>query len=83
MKRRHLWIHAFLIGSLGGVSAARADVSLPAVFGNDMVLQRDVAIPVWGWDAPGQEVTVTLAGQSVSATTGADGAWRVGGYFIK
>ena len=55
----------------------RAEVSLPAVFGSHMVLQRDVPIPVWGWAAPGEEVTVTLGTASAKAKADADGGWRV------
>ena len=42
-----------------------------------MVLQRDHTNPVWGWATPGEKVTVSIAGQSYSATAGKDGAWRV------
>ncbi|MGN0854287.1 MAG: hypothetical protein ACI4R9_02060 [Kiritimatiellia bacterium] len=43
-----------------------------------MVLQRDVAAPVWGFAEPGQVVTVQLNGKSVgSATTAEDGRWTV------
>ena len=57
--------------------AARADVKLPAIFGNHMVLQRATAVPVWGTAAPGEEVTVTIAGQTATAKAGADGKWSV------
>lgn len=50
---------------------------LAQVFSDHAVLQRERPLPVWGWAAPGAAVTVTLAGQSRSATAGADGAWRV------
>ena len=46
-------------------AAARADVKLPAIFGNHMVLQRATAVPVCGTAAPGEEVTVTIAGQKI------------------
>jgi len=42
-----------------------------------MVLQRGIHLPVWGWSDPGAKVTVTFAGQSVTAKAGADGRWRV------
>ena len=42
-----------------------------------MVLQRDARVPVWGKGAPGEVVTVSFAGQEVSATTGPDGRWRL------
>ena len=37
----------------------RADVKLPAIFGNEMVIQRETKAPVWGWADPGEKVTVT------------------------
>ena len=40
----------------------RAELKLPAVIGNHMVLQQKQANPIWGWDAPGTEVTVSFAG---------------------
>ncbi len=58
-------------------AAARADVKLPAVFSDHLVLQRDAVVPVWGWADPGETVTVSIAGQSQTAPTGADGKWVV------
>jgi len=55
----------------------QAEVKLPSIFGSHMVLQRDHANPVWGWAAPGEKITVSIAGQSHSVTTDKDGAWRV------
>jgi sialate O-acetylesterase len=59
------------------VPAVRAEIKLPAVFSDHMVLQRDVAVPVWGTAAPGEQVTVEFAGQRQTATAAADGRWRV------
>lgn len=56
---------------------ATADVRLPRVFGNNMVLQRDIPVPVWGWASPGETVQVRV-GQTVGRTTaGKDGRWMV------
>ena len=55
----------------------RADVALPAIFSDHMVLQRDARVPVWGTAAAGEKVTVEFAGQSQSTTTAADGKWQV------
>jgi len=52
-----------------------AATRLPSVVGDNMVLQRGEPVPVWGWDDPGTLVTVTLAGQTATATAGADGRW--------
>jgi len=56
---------------------ARADVVLPAIFSDHMVLQRDAAVPVWGWADPGESVTVSFAGQHQSTRAGDDGRWMV------
>ena len=57
--------------------AAHAELRLPAIVGDHMVLQRDQADPIWGWDNPGTNVTVEFAGQKKSAKAGADGKWTV------
>ncbi len=56
---------------------ARAELRVPAIFGDHMVLQQKQANPVWGWDTPGTEVTVQFAGQTKSAKAGPDGKWTV------
>jgi sialate O-acetylesterase len=56
---------------------ARAEVKLPAIFSDHMVLQRDIQIPVWGWADAGEQVTVTFGGQSAKTITDSDGRWKV------
>lgn len=63
--------------ALFAVAPATAEVRLPRIFGSHMVLQRDLPVPVWGWAAPGEQVTVTLGEQSQRATAGAEGRWSV------
>jgi len=50
---------------------------MPAIFGDHMVLQRGIPVPVWGWADPNEKVTVTAGETSATATTGTDGKWRV------
>ena len=54
-----------------------ADVKLPAVVGPNMVLQRDISVPIWGWADSGEDVTVTFAGQTKATKAAADGRWMV------
>jgi len=68
---------AVALTSLTLRNVALADVTLPAVFSDHMVLQRDVPIPVWGWADPGEQVRVTLGERQATATTGADGKWSL------
>lgn len=52
-------------------------LELSAPFTSNMILQRQKAVPVWGFDTPGSTVTVEFAGQKVSGVTDARGDWRV------
>jgi sialate O-acetylesterase len=55
----------------------RADVTLPAIFSNHMVLQQGVTLPVWGWAAPGERVIVTVADRCEETIADSRGCWRV------
>lgn len=55
----------------------QADVKLPSVFSEHMVLQRKFPIPVWGWAEKDEEVTVTLGERKATATADENGKWKV------
>ena len=59
------------------VPQVQADVTLPKVIGSHMVLQRDRPLPIWGWAAPGEEVTVKLDEATATAKADAQGNWKV------
>lgn len=68
--------------SLAGLAAlfivpVRADVKLCKIFTDHMVLQQGVPLNVWGTGDMGEPVTVTIAGQSKSATADGEGKWSV------
>lgn len=56
---------------------AAAAVKVPAVIGDNLVLQRGQPVPIWGWADKGEAVTVSIAGQTLTAKTGDDGRWKV------
>jgi len=58
-------------------SSALADVRLPSIFSNGMVLQRDEPVPIWGWAEPGELISVGFTNQKLSATAGENGKWSV------
>ena len=68
-------VAALLLTPLAFLGAA--DFKLASIFTDKMVLQRDIPVLVWGVANPGEKVSVSFAGQHQSATTGADGKWRV------
>ena len=53
-----------------------AEIRMPAVFNDGIVLQREAPVPVWGWADDGAAVTVSYAGQTKTATC-KDGRWMV------
>jgi sialate O-acetylesterase len=57
----------------------RADVTLPALLTDNMVLQQKTTVALWGWAAPGEAVTVTASWQKAPAhaTADAQGSWLV------
>jgi sialate O-acetylesterase len=56
---------------------AAAGVKLPAILGDNMVLQRDVPLKVWGWADAGEKVSVKLADQTRSTQADKNGDWSV------
>ena len=66
-------IVAEMLASMG-VSAA---VKMPAVFSDNMVLQRDTPVPVQGTADPGENVTVIFVGQSKKTIADQTGKWKL------
>ncbi len=46
---------------------AFADIQLPRVFSNNMVIQRDMPAPIWGWAAPNEAITISVLRQDVES----------------
>ena len=74
--RRSGWLAATLVAFLS-TSTVNADVKLPNVFGDHMVLQQGQKNKVWGVAEAGEAITVSINGQSQKATAAADGNWSV------
>lgn len=71
-------INILLLATLVGVLAAgEARPLIHPLFADHAVLQRDRPLPVWGWDAPGTKLMVTLGKVQAEAVAGADGRWQV------
>lgn len=58
-------------------TAAHAQVKLPVIFGDSMVLQRDVPLRIWGTANAGEQITVQLHQQQKITRAGANGKWQV------
>jgi sialate O-acetylesterase len=70
-------ITAFVFSFLFITASCLANVTLPKLIGDNMVLQREKPIRIWGWASPGEKVTVVLKNQSVSTKATKEGKWLV------
>jgi len=58
-------------------STLQADVSLPALFGDQMVLQQNKSVPMWGWADPGEDIHVIDQDKTLTTKADAQGKWKV------
>ncbi|RBP41323.1 sialate O-acetylesterase [Roseimicrobium gellanilyticum] len=70
-------IHSLLLALALTPGLASAELKLPSVIGDHMVLQQKQSNPIWGWDTPGTKVSVTFAGKMYAADADKDGKWTV------
>jgi sialate O-acetylesterase len=59
------------------VCSAFADIKTASPFGDNMVLQQGIKVPVWGNAIPGEEITVSFNSQIVKTVADADGKWSL------
>lgn len=64
---------ALLILSLN----AQAKIEMPRIFSNDMVLQRDMPITIWGWSAAGESIEISFKDQKIKTKADKEGNWNV------
>jgi sialate O-acetylesterase len=76
-KRTLLGIVFISLLCAGFAPGLSAEVKLPAVIGDHMVIQQGMPVTIWGWAAKSEQVVVRLGGQEQKARAAADGKWRV------
>jgi sialate O-acetylesterase len=64
-----------LLLAIGTVS--HAQLRLPKLISDGMVLQRDAPLKIWGWASTGEKITVRFINKTYKTTTRADGQWQV------
>src|SRR5882724_2580379 len=77
MKRANLFffvLSIILAASLKQV--VHAEVHVPSIIGDNMVLQQGLKVRIWGTAQPGERVTVTFASSKANATTDTSGRWQ-------
>ena len=77
--KKLFWFSIFLLWGLVASLTAEAKVTLPAIFSDNMVLQQNTQVNVWGKAAPGERVTVKASWMDkvVTAKAAANGKWSV------
>jgi len=71
------YIILILLISISILDNAYAEVILPKVLGNNMVLQRDKPVPIWGTASAGEAITVKFSDQTKKTTADAAGNWQI------
>lgn len=66
-----------LLAALTAGSAAMAQIKMPRLLSEGMVLQRDEPIRIWGWSSQGEKITVKFDGETATAETDSRGKWVV------
>lgn len=56
-------------------NAATAQIKLPQLVRDSMVLQRDTKVNIWGWAAPGENINANFNGKKYQTKAGSDGKW--------
>lgn len=77
MRNRILLATVVVLAALLNCYEVRADIRLPKIFSDNMVLQRNASIRVWGWSDPGEELNITLAETTTTCSANEQGQWQV------
>jgi sialate O-acetylesterase len=77
MPRDKLFIIAVCLTLLLKSFASIAQVRLPQLIADKMVLQRDTSTRIWGWAAPWEKISVAFGGKKYKAVAASDGTWQV------
>jgi sialate O-acetylesterase len=66
-----------LLTSSVSVLTGYCQIKLPGLFGDHMVIQRNQAVPIWGWSSPNEKITVNFDQQHKQAISDNNGKWHV------
>jgi sialate O-acetylesterase len=74
-KRNNIFLVLCLL--LTAIQTVNAETTAASLFSEGMVIQRDKAVKVWGWDEPGTLVTLSLRQQKQCGETDKEGRWEI------
>lgn len=58
------------------VSLTQAQIKLPAIIRDSMILQRDAKVNIWGWSSPHEKIAIKLNNQQLTTTADEKGNWK-------
>ncbi|MFT6795275.1 MAG: sialate O-acetylesterase, partial [Maribacter sp.] len=72
-------IKLFLLSIFSFIQISYADISLPQIFGDNMVLQRESEVYLYGWASPNEIFTITTGwdDKTIEVKTGVNAKWRI------
>ena len=75
MNKPHVLLISLII--ILSATAVNAQVKLPKLISDGLVLQRDSKVPIWGWANPNEHITVTFNEKKYKSKTSLEGIWKV------
>ena len=73
MKIIKVFLWLFLFGNI----QLKAQIRLPKLISDNIVLQRDQPIKVWGWASPKEKISLIFNKKDYKTTTNDDGTWKI------
>ncbi|GHN02361.1 9-O-acetylesterase [Cytophagales bacterium WSM2-2] len=70
-------MRSLLIVSLLHAGFSYAQLRLPRLVSDGMVLQRDAKVKIWGWAEPAEKIALRFASKQYSTIAGTDGKWQI------
>lgn len=70
-------IALLFVSLIASLQTSLADIKLPPLIGDNMILQRDIELKIWGWAAKEERVTVQFNGVTKEVITGTDKKWAL------
>ncbi|MBS1663295.1 MAG: hypothetical protein JST68_19785 [Bacteroidetes bacterium] len=75
MKKRMLF--GVLLAALLAGKTGLAQIKMPRLVADGMVLQRDMPLRIWGWSGPGEKITIKFDGETASGEADSRGKWVI------
>jgi sialate O-acetylesterase len=77
MNKVKLFLSAVCCFAFFSVQVINANVRLPKIISDGMVLQRNIDVKIWGWADAGEKIAINILDKTYSTVTGTDGKWII------